>query len=409
MKKIPRFIPSLSFLDILHALFSRQYSYSEKNELQVFSEKFAEYLGVEFAIPVPSARMGLAALLNAIGLPKGGEIIMPSLTFYAIPMIFRKFGFKVRFVDIDSSTYCINAAQIEKAITSSTVAIVPVHLYGRACNMDIIMDIAKKNKLTVIEDCAQSCGGMYKGKYLGSFGDGAIFSLHHHKNFSVLGCGMLIVKSKEVADRAWLWLKDNIITETKHLIKDIFYASMISLVTEQRCWKIVHYLLFACNMLGFDLIEALTNEVVDRKKDITAAKCCMPIYLHGRIGLLMLKKIDMLNKRRIHNGNKLIELLHGSKDIKIPSLAPNGENIYSTFVIKVKNRRIFRKKMFKNGIDIHFGNMFVGPYLPGFEGLGEACAALDAVKRMVHLPVYPSLEDNDIERIAKCVIAAANC
>lgn len=201
MKKIPRFKPSLTVWEMMTALMSRTKGEDGCDGLQEFTKAFARYIGVDCAVFVPSARVGMAGLLYALDLPKNGEVILPALTHHGIANALKDFGLKPRYVDIDPTTYCINTDRLEEVMTPSTVAIVPVHIYGRACNMGAINEVAKRHGLVVIEDCAQACGSSYAGKRLGSFGQGAIFSLGSFKHVCALGAGMVVTNSSVLASK----------------------------------------------------------------------------------------------------------------------------------------------------------------------------------------------------------------
>lgn len=119
--------------------------------------------------------------LKALGVGAGDEVIVPSNTYIATALAVTYVGAKLVFVEPDIRTFNINPENIEAAITDKTKAIMPVHLYGQACDMDPIMEIAKKHNLFVVEDCAQAHGATYKGKKIGSFGDAAGFSFYPGK------------------------------------------------------------------------------------------------------------------------------------------------------------------------------------------------------------------------------------
>lgn len=404
MKQIPRFKSSLTVKELARAAFFREKIASGDDALGAFAKQFAQYIGTPYAVPAPLARVALRAILHVLDLPQKGEVILPSLTFHCIPAMFQKLGLKPRFVDIKPDTYCMDTDQLEEAITSSTVAIVPVHLYGRACDMKTIMEVAKRYNLAVIEDCAQSCGASYSGKRLGSFGQGAIFSFHPHKNISVLGAGMLTTNSKEIAVKAASWMKQFPLMGKTVLTKRILYVIGMRFVTQPWFWNIIMApgLRFGA-WAGVDMIELLTSEIPGWKGRSAKPSWFMPRSFHGRVGLSQLKVLDDLNRRRIRNGNQLLENLRGILEIKIPSRAPEGENIYPTFVIQVKDRQEFRRRMRRFGVDTHGGNMFVGPHLPGLEGTGKCEIAADAIQHMVHLPVYPQMSEADIKRVAEAV------
>ena len=406
MKNIPRFIPSLTVRELAQALFCKGKT-KGSDSLTEFTKQFAGYIGVSYAVPAPSGRAALAGLIEALQLPKGGEVILPSLTFHAIPLVFKGYGLKPHFVDINPDTHCINTDCLERAINSSTVAIMPVHLYGRACNMNAIMKIAKHYDLAVIEDCAQSCGGFYSDRRLGSFGQGAIFSFHPHKNFPVLESGMVVTNSKEVAAKARSFMEQFPSTGQFSLLKTFLYIINMRLITRPWVWNLlIGPFLQLCSYMGFDPIDLLTSEKPEANSGINQGNLSMPGELHGRIGINLLKKIDSLNLQRINNGNRLWERLQNLSGVEIPKRAPDRENVYMSFVVQVRDREAFRRRMRRLGVDTHKGNMFVGPHLPGLENTGECKIAADAVKHMVHLPIYPEMSESDITQVAEAVTAA---
>ncbi|MHB8154892.1 MAG: DegT/DnrJ/EryC1/StrS family aminotransferase [Candidatus Omnitrophota bacterium] len=402
MKQIPRFIPSLTVGDIRSALFA-----AGDDSLADFAKQFGKYVGVSFAIPAPSARVALKGILCALGLPRGGQVIMPSLIFHCIPGIFLELGLQPCFVDIDPKTYCIDIERIELAVTSSTVAIFPVHLYGRVCDMQRIKEIANRHNLIIIEDCAQACGVFYSGKRAGSFGQAAIFSFSPHKNLSVLGMGMAVTDSYDLAVKISSWMEQIPSMGNIALTKDILYAAGMRLVTRPWFWNpVMSPILRLFDRGSIDLIEVLTNEHPGGHKARRIISY-MPGPLHGRIGISQLRWLDVLNQDRVRNGNKLFEYLQGISGIELSALVAPGENIYSSFVIRVKNRQVFRSRLRRFGIDTHGGNMSIGPYLLGDNVSMQAKNAFDAVNRMVHLPVYPELKEPDLLKIAQAVKAVS--
>lgn len=129
-------------------------------------------------------------------------MIVPSNTYIATALAVTYVGATPVFVEPDIRTFNINPALIEEKITDKTKAIMPVHLYGLACDMDPIMDIAKEHNLFVVEDCAQAHGATYKGKKIGTFGDAAGFSFYPGKNLGALGdAGAVVTNNKDIADK----------------------------------------------------------------------------------------------------------------------------------------------------------------------------------------------------------------
>ncbi len=165
-----------------------------------FEEKFAQYIGAERAISTQSGTAALHMALYQLGIGEGDEVIVPSLTFIATinPVLF--VGAKPVIVDVDPITWNIDPQEIRKAITEKTKAIIPVHLYGSVCNIDDIIEIARKNKLFVIEDATESLGAIYKNRQTGTFGDFGCFSFNGNKLITTGGGGMIVSNNKKQAE-----------------------------------------------------------------------------------------------------------------------------------------------------------------------------------------------------------------
>lgn len=189
----------------IRAAFERVYTrswYVEGAEDEAFEKAFADFCGTKYCVGVGNGLDSLMLALKGLGIGEGDEVIIPSNTFIATALAASYTGAKVVFVEPDIRTFDIDPSLIEQAITPRTKAIMPVHLYGQPCDMDPIMDIAKKYNLYVIEDCAQAHGATYKGKRVGSFGDAAGFSFYPGKNLGALGdAGATVTNDKALADK----------------------------------------------------------------------------------------------------------------------------------------------------------------------------------------------------------------
>ena len=169
----------------------------EKLETQV-----AKYCGIKYAIGVASGTDALLLALMAIGIERGDEVITTPFTFFATAGSISRLGAKPVFVDIDPKTYNINPDLIAKKITRRTRAIIPVHLYGQSADLGPIRKIAKKKKLIVIEDAAQSLGATYKGKKTGAIGELGCLSFFPTKNLGGLGDGgMVLTNDAKLAEK----------------------------------------------------------------------------------------------------------------------------------------------------------------------------------------------------------------
>ena len=203
-------VPFVSFLPLereldteLRASFDRVFArswYIEGQEDEAFEQAFAAYCGVRHCVGVGNGLDALMLILKALGIGPGDEVLVPSNTYIATALAVTYVGALPVFVEPDIRTFDLDPARIEAKITERTKAIMPVHLYGQACDMDPIMAAAKKHGLYVVEDCAQAHGATYKGQKVGSFGDAAGFSFYPGKNLGALGdAGAVVTDSDEIA------------------------------------------------------------------------------------------------------------------------------------------------------------------------------------------------------------------
>lgn len=206
--KVPfvSFLPMERELDFeLRNAFERVYTnswYIGGKEDQAFEMAFADFSETKYCVGTGNGLDALMLILKALGITYGDEVIVPSNTYIATALAVTYVGAVPVFVEPDISTYNIAPDKIEEKITNRTKAIMPVHLYGQACDMDSIEKIAEKYNLYVVEDCAQAHGATYKGKVVGSFGDAAGFSFYPGKNLGALGDGGAVVtNNKELADK----------------------------------------------------------------------------------------------------------------------------------------------------------------------------------------------------------------
>lgn len=166
-----------------------------------FEKKFAQWQGSKFAISVGTGTAALHVSLTSLGIGPGDEVIVPSYTFIATSFSVVQAGAVPRFADVNLEDHCISVESAEKLVNERTRAIIPVHLYGNVCDMDKIMDFAKKYNLYVIEDNAEAFGGEYKGKKTGTMGHMACCSFCQNKTFTTGGEGGMVTTDDEEA--AW--------------------------------------------------------------------------------------------------------------------------------------------------------------------------------------------------------------
>jgi dTDP-4-amino-4,6-dideoxygalactose transaminase len=234
--------------------------------VKTFEKKFAQFHNLKYAVTTTSGTTALHTAICALNIKKGDEILVPDLTFVSSASVILQQQATPIFVDIDPATFCIDIADLEKKITEKTKAIIVVHLYGHPVEIDTVIKIAKKHNLKIIEDCAQSHGAKYKGRYVGTFGNISCFSFYQTKNLTCGEGGMVLMNNEEL------------------------YKS---------CSSIVDHGLIDGNLQGYDYDRLGYNY---HMTEIQAA-----------IGIEQLKKLKRMNKQRAVNANKYKNLLKNTE------------------------------------------------------------------------------------------------
>lgn len=172
-------------------------------EEQAFSQEFAEYHGAKYGIFMANGTVTLQCALQAYEIGPGDEVIVPALTWIATAMAVLEVGATPVFVDIEKSTLCLDPALLEAALTPRTRAIIPVHILGGMADLDAILEIAERNNLIVIEDCAHGHGGKWKNRGLGSWGHVGSFSFQQTKTMASGEGGICITSDERIAERLY--------------------------------------------------------------------------------------------------------------------------------------------------------------------------------------------------------------
>jgi dTDP-4-amino-4,6-dideoxygalactose transaminase len=273
-------------------------------QVKEFENQFASYLGIQYCTGVASGLDALVLSLKALHLDEGCEVLIPSNTYIATFLAILRNGFKPVPIEPDIKTYNIDPYKIEKNITSHTKAIIVVHLYGKSCDMDPILDICERYNLKLIEDCAQSHGAKYKGKMTGTFGDFGAFSFYPTKNLGALGdAGALTTSSASL-------------NEEVRILRN--YGSRIRYYNEQ---------------IGFN----------SRLDEVQAA------FLN-----IKLKKLDTINSHKREIAKLYLQKINNNF-IK-PVVHEDYFDVYHVFNIRHPKRDILKEYLLSKGIktDIHY-------------------------------------------------------
>lgn len=204
---------------LMDAFFSTWISSTGKYITQ-FEENFSNYCGVRYGIATSNGTTALHLALVALGIGAGDEVIVPDITFAATINAVIYTGATPVIVDVEEDSWCISPAEIEKAITSKTKAIIPVHIYGQPCNMGEICEIASRNNIYIVEDCAEAHGAEWKNKKVGSFGVVSCFSFFGNKVVTTGEGGMCVTNSKELNDKMRI-LRDHGMSKEKKYYHEV--------------------------------------------------------------------------------------------------------------------------------------------------------------------------------------------
>lgn len=200
--KIPITKPSITLKEINYVNDAITNGWGDKcyDYILKFQDEFKTYLNVNYCLATSSCTGALHLALMSLNISKDDEIICPDITWIASVSPIKYINAIPVFVDVEKESWCINPDEIEKSITKKTKAILAVHLYGNICNMEKIMNIAKKYNLYVIEDAAEALGSLYKGKKCGTIGDIGVFSFHGTKTMTTGEGGALVTNNKLLFD-----------------------------------------------------------------------------------------------------------------------------------------------------------------------------------------------------------------
>ena len=339
-----------------------------------FEEIFFEYVNSKYAIAVNSCTAALHLAVVALGIGNGDEVITTPYTFAATAEVVINSDAKPVFVDVEKDTYNIDPAKIEDKITNKTKAIIVVHYAGHACEMDKIMEIAEKYDLYVIEDAAHAIGSKYKDKKIGSIGDVTCFSFYATKNITTAEGGMITTNREDLADKMR-------ILSLHGISKDAWkrYSSEGSWYYE------IEYSGYKYNMSD----------------------------LQASIGIHQMEKLDQMQKRREEIADMYNKSFDQIAQITTPTVKRYATHAWHLYPIQVnsdmlsinRNEFIEALKAENIGTSVHFIPLHLHPYYKekyGFKG-DDFPNAEFLYKNEISLPIYPKMEDKDVEDVITAV------
>lgn len=238
----------------------------------LFASEFSKYIGAKYATTVSNGTLALHLAMLALGIGEGDEVIVPSFTYIASANAVRYTGAEVVFAESCEDSWQIAPDDIEHKITPRTKAIMPVHLYGHPCDMDSIMDIARRHRLFVIEDCAEAIGSEYKGKKVGSFGDIAAFSFFGNKTITCGEGGMIVTNDKTLFERAVHIKGQGLAAHREYWHDTIGYNYRMTNIAA------------AIGLAQFEQIEKFVNRKIELAEYYEKSLRNLPVHIHPSIG-----------------------------------------------------------------------------------------------------------------------------
>jgi dTDP-4-amino-4,6-dideoxygalactose transaminase len=339
-----------------------------------FEAKYREYIGSKNAVSMNSCTACLHLALKAVNIKRGDEVIVPAITFAATAEVVTYFQATPVFADVDEHTHNIDVSKIEEMITKKTKAIIPVHYAGQPCDMDEILDIARKHRLSVIEDAAHAVPAWYKEKKIGTIGDITCFSFYATKSLTTGEGGMATTENDEWADKMS-------ILRLHGISKDAWKR-----YTNQGSW---YY-------------EVSESGYKYNMTDIQAG-----------LGLAQLRKIDWMWKRRQEIAGKYTEAFQFMDEITPPRIKPDRKSAWHLYVIKLnpvalnvdRNQFMEELKEREIGTSVHFIPLYRHPYYRDtFSCTSQGFPVSERIyERIISLPIYPGMTDGNIERVVEAV------
>src|SRR6266850_6876724 len=323
--------------------------------VDAFEQEFASAVDVKHCVSCANGTDALYLAMAALKIQPGDEVITTAHSWISTSAMITHAGATPVFCDTDGATFTIDPAAVEAAITPRTVGIIPVHLYGQPADMDAIMAIARKHKLWVIEDCAQSHLARYQGKLVGTFGNAATFSFYPGKNLGAYGdAGCLVTNDDALADWTATFARHG--GKGEHIMEGI-------------------------NSRMDGLQAAILNVKLPHLPAWTAAR------------------------RRVAACYN--EILEDVGDVITPTIESDRDHVYHLYVIRTENRDALREHLSEAGISTVLNYPKALPFYPAYAYLGHVSKDFPAAyfnqSRILSLPIYPEMAEETITHVANTI------
>lgn len=322
-----------------------------------FERRFAAYVGAPHAVAVANGTAALHLALAAAGVGPGDEVLVPAFTFVATANAVLMVGARPVFVDVDPATFTMDPADARRALTPRTKALLPVHLYGLAADLDPLLELAAGRDLALVEDCAQSHGATYRGKVTGSLGDLGCFSFYPTKNLAVGEGGMVTTADPEMAE---------------------LVASLRNHGRGQATLGTYDHVRMGWNLRTTDVLSAIGRE--------------------------QLAKLPAFTRRRQEVAARLDAGLRDAPGVTVPTVPAGRTHVYHQYTVRCADRAAVQARLRAAGIGsgVYYPKVqYAYPHLAAF---ARACPQAErAAREVLSLPVHPSVSDADADAIVRAV------
>lgn len=351
-----------SEIDDAIAAVIRESAYIRGPYVERFEAEFAEVIGVPHCISCGNGTDALYIAMHALGVEPGDEVITTAHSWIATSETITQAGGQVVFCDTERDSFNIDVTQVEAKITHRTVGIIPVHLNGLPANMDAIMAIAQKHKLWVIEDCAQAHLAKHRGRQVGTFGQAATFSFYPGKNLGAMGdAGAIVTADQELARRMAMFARHGGLRKGDHQIEGI-------------------------------------NSRLDG--------------LQAAILSVKLRHLPEWTRTRQLKAAIYDSMLGQAKGLSTPQRIDELEHVYHIYAVRHERRDEMAKMLSEQGIQTGINYPVALPFLPAYERFGHVPAdfpnAWHNQFRVLSLPLYPEITDEQQSLVAQSVIQACD-
>lgn len=335
----------------------RNSAFVRSSHIDRFEEEFAKAVGVKRCVSCGNGTDALYIAMRGLGIKPGDEVITTAHSWISTSETITQAGGKVVFCDTDEDTFTIDPAQIESKITSRTVGIIPVHLYGQSADMDPILEIARKHNLWVIEDCAQAHLAEYKGRQVGTMGNAATFSFYPGKNLGAMGdAGCLVTNDDNLADWAELFARHG--GKGDHQIEGI-------------------------NSRMDGLQAAILSVKLPHLRAWTGARQAVARFYDNA--------------------------LDGISQLRIPTIVEGRTHVYHLYVISTIHRDALRKDLAETGVPTVLNYPKALPLYPAYAYLGhrpdDFPNAYSNQNKILSIPIFPEMNDEQQDYVSAAVLS----